>query len=517
MAVGRRARAWLKDPWPAAYAASLLLFAATLFVAHSLRSYLSDDVAVQTMVGQWQRGYHETTHLGVDSFILKIPLYALIDLLLPNGRGALLVTALVLNLTGFALFVASVRYFATKFGIDRPSLFVWPLLWVAGLGVTLADTLINPNLRNLEIGLAFLLMMLVAKVWDRELNPSPAWILLAVPLLGLFLYNDPYFLFLAVIPLIGLLAAFLVLRPFDRRTAALAAVLLGGIVAFKATDSFFRLFDLRAAQTRTTLADLNGIRRHLEFLVDGGLQLFEADVISNGLSLRPGPVLNLAVLACVLLYPVALWRRRVSLREEPWKWFFGLYALLVPAVYVFSDQAGDLASARYLVLLPFLFVLVIGLGLDALTGPRLRTGALALVATALAANLAGTVDDYLDRPGGPNRLNARIVDVARQNGLTKGYADYWQSNINTYLSHDRIDFIQVQCERSRLVPHRWLTDDGVYAKPATRTFYLWEGEGIGSGCPYDELIQQFGEPAEQLPVVDGVRLLVYDYDLLGRM
>lgn len=516
----RRAPAWLRSPWTAAYAASLVLLVVNLFIAHSLRGYNSDDVALQTILGQWRRGYHATAHLGADSFILKVPLYLLVASLFENGRTALLVTTLVLNVMGFSLYVWSIRYFATRFSVDheRPHLFIWPLLWVAGLGLILANALITPNLRNVEIGLAFFLIALVAKFWDGELEASPAWLLIAVPLLGLFLYDDPYFLFLCVVPLLALLAASRAIRPFDRRTTLLGAFLLGGILAYKVFEVVFRSFGIHPAKADTSLAGLDGIRHHFRILVHGSLLLFEADLISNGLSLaRPRLLLNLAVLLCTLLYPVALWRRRVRFADEPWKWFFGLYPILVAAVFVFSTQAIDLHSARYLVLLPFLSVLVLGVGFHEITDKRLRTGAVLLVALATTSNVVSTLDEYRSQPGGPNRLNYTIVNAVGSKGLTKGYAEYWSSNINTYLSEDRVDFIQVTCEESRVEPYEWLTDDGIHAKRASRTFYLWEGGDPESGCGYDQVLRQFGEPAEVVPVTNGLKLLIYDYDLIRRM
>ncbi|MDQ3979454.1 MAG: hypothetical protein M3314_07890, partial [Actinomycetota bacterium] len=354
--------------------------------------------------------------------------------------------------------------------------------------------------------------------WDGELKPSPAWLLVGVPAVGLLLYDDPYFLFLWIVPLVGLLAVSALIRRFDRRAAVLAAVLAAGALAYRAFEVLFRSVGIEPAKSSTSLASLDGIRHHFRLLVHGGLRLFEADLISNPLSLtRPRLLLNLAVLLLALLGPVALWRRRVGLRDQPWQWFFVLHPLLVAAVFVFSNQVHDLDSARYLVLIPFVLVLVIALGLDGLRRERLRTGALLLVGVTTATNLFVTVDYFFNEPREGNRVNEVIVEAAETTGANKGYAGYWSSNINTYLSDDRVDFIQIVCKEAKAAPYLWLLDTGILTKPATRTFFVWEEGDPRSGCVYEELMRQFGEPAAVVRVRDDTALLVYEYDLIERM
>jgi hypothetical protein len=514
----RPPRSRLRDPWYLTYGLGLVVLLFNLIVAHATRAYNSDDVAVQTMLGQWLRGYHHIAHMGADSFILKIPLYALVRAVMDNGRAALFVTTLVLNVAGFALFAVSVRYFAAKLGVERPQLVMWPLLWVVGLGMALTGALITPNLRNVEIGLAFLLVMLVAKYWDGELRVSPIWLAVAVPFVALFIYNDPYFLYLCVLPLVGLLVVSLAVGSYNPRAVELTGFLLASVLVYEAVDLIFRQFGLHPDTANTRLATLSEIRRHLGLLLHGGLRLFEADVIDNPVSpTRPRQALNLAVILCTLLFPLALYRGRVGFRDQPWKWFFGLYPLLVAAAFVFSTQAVDLYSARYLVLLPFLFVLLLAVGFQAITNRTLRTGLVLLVAVATLVNLGYTYDLFRLRPPGIHSDHRAAIRAVRDNGFTKGYATYWNANINTYLSKERVDFIQVTCVSSKSTPYAWLTDDGILAKPATRTFYLWDALDPPAGCLYDEVVQQFGAPARVVPVSATTRLLVYDYDLLERM
>ncbi len=469
------------------------------------------------MLGQWMRGYHDVAHLGSDSFVLKIPLYLAIGALMENGRSALLLTTVILNVTGFTLFFVSVRYFAGKLTAGRPHLFIAPLLWVVSLGVVLATVLINPNLRNAEIGVAFFFLMLAAQYWHGERTFSPTWFAVGVALLGLFLYNDPYFLFVFVVPLVALFLATLIVGRAGRPAVVLAAFLSAGAVAYKLWELALRPFGLHPDEADASLVSLGEMREHARLLVDGGLRLFEADVFAQqALVSRAQAVLNLAVLAFLAFYPLVLWKDRRRFAEEPWKWSFAAWPVFIATAFVVSSQAVDVRSVRYLVLIPFVAVLIGGIILHAIATTYLRRSILVLLVGATVLNVISTYRSYRVSSGGANATNYALIAAVRDNGLTKGYADYWSSNINTYLSKDQVDFIQVRCKRARVEPYLWLTDDAILDKPARRSFYLWETGVPAADCRYDDVVRQFGTPARVVDVADK-KLLVYDYDLLTRM
>lgn len=502
--------------WPLGCAVSGVLLFANLLVAHLTRPYNSDDVALQTVLAQWGRGYHDVATVGADNFILKAPLYLLLGQLTSNGRSVLFLTVLLLNAVGFTLFVVSLRYFVERLGGTK-ELLVLPLIWLASLGTVFANVLMNPNLRNVEIGVAFALVMLAAKYLDGQLPVGPGRLTLGLVGLGLFLYNDPFFLYMVVLPLLVLLGVVLLRDGSDARAARLVAFLLAGVVAFKLVDLLGRALGFEATGGDVAFISLRQVWPHVELLVQASLTLFRADFFSKPLlgfaSFQA--LLGLAVLAAVVAFPFLC--RRGSEQGVPWRWFFGLLPAFSAAVFVFSNQTFDLGAGRFLVMVPFVAVLLVTLILQA-ANPRVLSLGAGILVLAAVANLASTAHSFSRPPGGPNSANYVVIEEARKRGLTKGYAYYWSSNINTYLSGDRIDFIQVECAAPpRLSPYAWLTDDAILQKPASRSFYLYDAANFGGACNRDDVVRQFGPPAEVRPLTATTELLVYDYDLAANL
>lgn len=498
--------------WPAGCGVSGVLLAGNLLISHLTRPYNSDDVALQTILSQWARGYHGTATVGSDNFILKAPLYLVLGQLTHNGRSVLFLTALLLNLAGFALFVVSLRYFVERLG-GRKELLVPPLVWLGSLGAVFANVLMNPNVRNVELGMAFAFLMLAAKYAEGQLSARPAWVGLSLLGLGLFLYNDPYFLYFIVVPLLLLLVGIILVREGPKpRAARLAAFLVGGILVSKLVDGGARSLGFEAARGDVEFIDLSKLGANVELLVQGLLTMFRADFFSKrvfGFDTFHA-LLGLAVVVAVVAFPFVT--RRVREPGVPWHWFFGLLPPFVAAGFVLSSQTLDAGSARYLVLVPFTAVLLVALLLQRAPS-RLRLLGAAVLLVAALTNVAATARTFSRPAGGPNALSYVVIDAVRQSGLTKGYAAYWSSNINTFLSGDRVDFIQVECADPQLRPYVWLNDDAILKKPASRSFYLYETDSATSACSRDEVVRQFGEPAQALPLNATTELMVYDYDL----
>ena len=508
----RATRIWERHLWWFGCGVSIVLLAGNLLLSHLTRPYHSDDVYLQTVLSQWARGYHDTATVGSDNFILKAPLYLLLGQLTHNGRSVLFLTALVLNIIGFGLLVVSFRYFAERLGANK-EVVVLPLIWLASLGASFVEILMNPNLRNVEVGMAFAFLMLVARYADGHLRASPPRLVLYLLGLGLFLYNDPYFLYFIVAPLLVLLVGTVLIREVPNpRVARLIAFLIGGIVASKLVDAVARAFGFEAARGEVEFISLSQLGPHVKLLVQGLLALFGADFFSKPVfgfdSIHA--LLGLAVLVAVVSF--AFLSMRVPEHGVPWRWFFGLLPAFVAAGFVFSNQTADVGSARYLVLVPFTGVLLVSLLLHA-AKPRLQRLGAALLLLAAATNVASSARSFSRPPGGPNARNYVVIDAVRDSGLTKGYASYWSSNINTFLSGDRIDFIQVECAARRLRPYAWLTDNAILQKPARRSFYLYETHGPTSACSRDDVVRQFGAPAESRTIDATAELMVYDYDL----
>jgi hypothetical protein len=117
-----------------------------------------------------------------------------------------------------------------------------------------------------------------------------------------------------------------------------------------------------------------------------------------------------------------------------------------------------------------------------------------------------------------NAHHQAIVQSMRRYGLTKGYADYWGADINTYLSGNSIEFIAAKCRADGVHTYRWNMDDRVIHQPATRTFYLVDKASQQSdSCTVAMVERQLGTPAETIAIDSQALLLIYNDDITVRM
>lgn len=86
-----------------------------------------------------------------------------------------------------------------------------------------------------------------------------------------------------------------------------------------------------------------------------------------------------------------------------------------------------------------------------------------------------------------SEMRAEVVETAREYGLTRGYATFWNANIVTELSDGEMDVVSVNLRRDgngdcTLEEYRWLeaVDDFEMDQPDAPVFLLigsWEKEG----------------------------------------
>lgn len=506
---GAWGRAWLP--------LGLVTFACGVLVMHVTGGYTSDSVAVQVVLGQWLRGYHDTAWLGVDNFLLKLPVYLLTEYTLPHSRLTLLLTDLLFAAAGLFLFWRAARYFVARYAPGgRPALGP-AVLWLTTLSTAFLAMFFIPNLRNVEIGLSFFIVAQVLRhlEGDAEVSGRPGRVVVAAAVVGcgFFLYNDPYFLYTAAVPLMIALGH----RWWtdgSRRAVVLLGLVGGSVLAHRAWQAVLEHLNVRVFGPPPSFVPFDRFPETAGLFVQGVLRIFHADFFGRDVG-RPGTVItlvNAALLGLLLLFAAA-WARR-HLRSAPTGPVFVLAQIVVAsAAYVFSNYSTDTGTHRYLVVLPFDLVLVACLAHDRLAR-RGRVVLVGLLVVAFAGNTLSLGRALASRPRPGNTANQVLIEAVRGQGLEKGYADYWSGNINTFLSGNEIDFIPVFCPEGGYVPYRWLIDDAILDKPATRTFFVEDPKSqIGKGCPAATAATQFGPPAATVPLGDGRRLLVYDHDI----
>lgn len=133
-------------------------FVLAVLAAADRYAYTSDDVAVQNIITSVERGAPFAPIIGADNFALKVPVYVLVGLLLPNGTAALTTTVLLCNVPlVLALLVLTNR---ATVGRSRGAIALGLLLdaWFLASRISVVSSLMEPTGRNGEIGILLLLL-----------------------------------------------------------------------------------------------------------------------------------------------------------------------------------------------------------------------------------------------------------------------------------------------------------------------------------------------------------------------
>lgn len=501
----------------------LLAMGASLLALHFTQRYTSDDVGGIVTLQNWTLGGSHTAWLPPDTFILKVPVYLLVQAVLPNSPAAVLAIALLLNVIAFGLFFVAYRVLVGR----RPGIAAYtPLLLLAGEGTTFYLALREPYSRNVEIGIAFVCLALLVRYLSGKLTiPSGARGLLlvagAAAALGLFVYDDPLVVFVFLAPLaITLIARYLIqgLGQGGRQSLGVVAFLAVGCLAAPLWGRIFALLHVSAASQRMSFVGLDQLGYHVFLAFSGLLRMHNADFFGQPvMDVRTLPALiNFGFLALAFAAPVIFWRLRRRLAW--WQWFVVLQPYYYVVTFILNTQVYDPGSVRYLVFEPFFEVVTLCLLMQSITVARLRYALQGLLVAGCLLNLGLMAPTLAAGYQNPNAHDQAVVHSVRQYGLTKGYANYWSANIHTYLSGNSIQFIAARCGSSGMSPYRWIMDDRTLQMPAARSFYLIDETTQGSdACTRDQVQSQFGPPAQTVAIDSQTTLLIYNGDITLRM
>src|SRR6266702_1715822 len=505
---------------PIGFEVALLLIAVTSFTliaASSAHIFTSDDVAQQNAVSAISLHSRPTIDLPQNTYVSKFPLHFIVEALPIEPQAKLVISILVLGLASIGLLYWSIQVLAHRAKWAWTSAAI-PLLWLASLGGAFAAAFINPNSRNIEIGLAFAALAIIAR-WHQNDSALAArnriWLASYVMLFALLLYDDPYFMYVLAFPLILFFGLRWLLFDRDPKAALIVAAMLAAIIIARVWVGFFWLLGIHTAQVSAVFATLPQVAHNLQIFAASVLDLFNANIFGQpvlGIGIL-GRELNLLTLLATLFSPALLaWPR---IRQTVWRVCPVLQPPFVAMTFVISSYPVDTASERYLVILPFYAAIIFALVLSRLSPSRRMVFAAGLIIAA-ACNVASTAQAYMRREASPNSQAESVARAVEGLHLTKGYASYWNAGINQYFTNGRVIFIQSGCSRSAgLKLTRVLINEQEWQQSARQSFYLFDPRA--TRCTRADIDRFLGEPKQVVSLVGERQLLLYDYDILRRM
>jgi hypothetical protein len=136
-----------------------------------------------------------------------------------------------------------------------------------------------------------------------------------------------------------------------------------------------------------------------------------------------------------------------------------LFALLSIAftsiVYIFTSVSIDILTTRYLTFPLIICTVILALIYNKNT-KHYKLYSI-LLFSLIVINATSNMEAYNSGYPQPNQEQYRLIEYLKESNLTFGYADYWDSNIITYLSKEDIIIRPVIFTGTKIVPSNWLS------------------------------------------------------------
>lgn len=484
--------------------------------------YSSDDVAQQTILSQWQRGYHIGAGLGDDNWFLKFPLYwtmnqAPID---PDARA--FVTSWILTIitvVGSALIID--RIVKWSFG-SRPVTLaarLLPTIALAALAPLALYSVAIMNTRNIEIpiflGLLYILIVNADKptIFQKQ---NYGWIVGVIAAISLLLADDPIFFYMGVVPIALVLGARVLRDKAPIRTIAEFMLILtaGYIGRWIVMKILLRFTTIIALVHPAQFASISGFYANVQALASSSLEIFGANIWGQIRSITAAvTAMNIFLLAMGLTAAgLLLWQARTNKNTGIGVQVIGVLPFWMIGLVAIANYS---AEPRYLMVIPFILPICIGLAAGhKLFGGRIVAvivGVMLLCASYNTANAASLLKKHPENLANiEERAIAKILD---ERHLVKGLGTYWVANAVTYTSDFKTDVIGVKCDDGVTYDYI-LSERAVFNKPSSASYVLsYEpNSGVDSVCPLDVVKQQFGEPSEIISIPTGSNGVIAAYD-----
>lgn len=515
------------------FLASIFLLIVSLFLAYHIRSFNSDDVAWQNALMTWRPFSGHPLYWSPDTWVLKIPVYLLVEKFLGHTRRAVFVEAAMFSMANFTLFFFSSLYFLKKIWPNHNALDLLPFLWLSSFGLYFTTLFLNTNLRSIEIGLSFVLFMLVAKLFYGEFDKlkrekAIAYFILASFCVGILIYNDPYFLYFSVLP-ITILSVFYYLINESRRKRVYAFMLflITSLLFWKIIAKIGLSAGIHVVPQQVQFVAFENLFPQIASTLQSVLTIFGADFTGRAvLNLITFTILlNFVILIYIISVIYKTYRNNIIVIKKfelsrLLKLFFVLCPVFILIVYLSSSLATP-GTYRYLVLLPFFGVIIAVLGLQDLN-VKIRNTIYFILIFSAAFNVGysiyyssgknSIISGYsINRA---NNANFNLIHTLEEYGLNKGYSQYWEGNINTYLSNGRLSVLPVMCPNKFNTRFNWMINGSKFNDNSINSFMLVDNAPLMSTpqCTYPQILSQFGEP-KKIVISGSTNIYIYNYDI----
>lgn len=490
-------------------------------IIRSITNGVNFDVVGQIGVAeQWARGMHSGAEFGATNYVLKLPLYFIVnglDFLGPHA--ALLLLALLCNIATFVGIAVVIRRLLGLYNIRLTNWFYIGMVWLASISERVF-WLDYANSRNLEVVGGLFVLYFGLKLYKQ---PSLRGILLLSAIGGVAFFADQLQLYVIGGGLIiGALLLALIARA-KVQLIKLAHVVVGIIGAAIIAKLLLLIvtkivpISFLVAPTGNTF-DTSTITASLRGSLTSTLRIFDVDFYAAGSLINAGRQgINLLLFVVLVAIVVFAWRKASPACRELGIMLLSCIAAAYGA-YLASGQAALPQTERYLIMVPILFVALLAtLSGSSIISRRISQSCALLIITvsfllasgALAINLPNRYDKdvnitqtlaYLQQRGYRYALGSR-------DGIPMTYFSSFSKN--------PITVAPLICQPGeRLVTSNLFFDKAGFARPQiTQEVPLLVPVGgfvsSGSVCNEAAVLKQFGRPVRIEPINSGSNAYIY--------
>jgi hypothetical protein len=521
---------FLLSPVAVVFYISIILLLINIYLLQKTRPFTSDDLSWQNILLSWQPFHHQTVYLGgSDNYVIKAPFFKVMSYLFSPTRHLLVIEAAILAVVTLGLFYFSSIYFLLKAKIKLSYLNLIPFMWFASFGFGMANLYLSTVLRNIEIGFSFVVFALAAMIYYKDVHPfktklsSLISVIVAV-VIGMFIYNDTYFLYFTIGPIVILFGILYLLRKINK-TQLLSVVgltVVSFIAGYLTRTAVIHLGFKSVFAEPIQFVSFSGLGNNISLGVHGLIVLFGGDIFGRN-------VINLVTFAAIanlalLLYIIFSMVRQMKPADQnattkninPFLYFFGCLSIFVFIVYVLSNLAVNIDTYRYLMMFAFTATLFICIKLA--QSKKINKAVYLLMIISIVLNLYAAIK--FTQTGGTNKANTQnyqLIALLKDQGLTKGYAPYWDGSINSYLSGGKITALPITCAAAKTEPLDFLINTSEYNVSSKKSFYIVDPDlASPPTCTEKQVIAQFGQPSKQVSFYDKT-ILIYNYDIVTKM
>lgn len=487
----------------------------------------SDDVALQVAMRTWSPG-NGTLYLPEGTWLLRVPLYAVTEWMFGSTTTTLAVQTVVLNVLAAVTILWFIRLTISLATANRPEghpawendwIAVLVTCWVITVSPVVVDIMLRPGTRNLENGLVCIGLVLAANRLSPlhpDAKPRSRWshvrpFLIPAAWFGVLAIHDPIVMYCLVGPAAVLAGMVLVFRR-SKIAVNVMIIAIGGIAIWRIGLIALRAIGVETVSLNSRVIEAAEFPSTLATTADSMARIFSVPVFGaapNELRLAVvGP--QLAVLA---LTAITVWRLTRTFWRNPVAAGAALWVISLIGAFMLSSHGLSDVNIRYLV---FTVVPIAGIGAAGIGAAHARPRRLivAMMTIVLAVHVLDAARSF-GTDVSPNTDAARVVEALAAADVQRGYGDFWETLGPSYFDRS-LTLVPVTCiNGTRTAPRHWFVHDGI-SRPdhgAARTAFIINDRPGLMPCGREQLMQQFGEPAETVQVTSLITLLIYEGDI----